>query len=403
VAEESDLERTEPASSRRIEQAREEGNVPQSRELTAFMVLAAGTGALWVLGDWFAGRTTRLLSEGLRFDRRDAFEVEQMALTAAHLSSEALVTLAPLFVLTIIAAILAPAAVGGFVFSAKALQFDFGRMNPIKGIGRMFSWQSVAELTKALLKALLIGSIIYWVVRNKQGELFALISQPVEMGLAAFVKLLLNALMAVVAGVAVIALIDVPFQLWQYYDRLKMTREEVRQEHKEMEGDPQLKARIRSQQREIARRRMMSEVPKADVVVTNPTHFAVALKYEPGRMAAPQIVAKGMNMVAARIRELATENNVPVIEAPPLARALHRHAELGEGVPQGLYTAVAEVMAYVYQLNEFARSGGAMLPPTMPSAFDVPSDLDPGALSDPADAQTNAHTPLESRLAGALA
>ncbi|MBK6909218.1 MAG: flagellar type III secretion system protein FlhB [Rhodocyclaceae bacterium] len=387
MAEESDLEKTEPASSRRIEKAREEGNIPQSRELTAFMVLAAGTGTLWVMGDWFAHRTTALLSEGLRFDRGAAFDATQMAVIAYKLSYEALVTLAPLFLLTIVAAILAPAAVGGFVLSQKAMQFDFGRMDPIKGFGRMFSWQSVAELTKALLKAALIGGVIYWVVLSKQGDLFALILQPVEMGLGAFVHILLTALMAVVGGVAVIALIDVPFQLWQYYDRLKMTREELRQEHKEMEGDPHLKARIRSQQREIARRRMMSEVPKADVVVTNPTHFAVALKYDSGKMAAPQVVAKGMNMVAARIRELAAENGVPIVEAPPLARALHRHTELGDGVPAGLYTAVAEVMAYVYQLNEFARSGGRLFRPVLPENIPVPADLDPGPQRDAHDAE----------------
>ncbi len=382
MAEDSDLERTEPASSRRLEQAREEGNVPQSRELTAFMVLAAGTGTLWAMGSWFSQRTSTLLSSGLTFDRRAAFDPNQMALIAVHQASEALVMLAPLFALTIVAAILAPAAVGGFVLSGKALQFDFGRIDPIKGIGRMFSWQSVAELIKALLKALLIGGIIYWVVRHEQDRLFALTTQAIEVSLVSFVKILLNSLMALVGGVAIIALMDVPFQLWQYYDRLKMTREELVQEHKEMEGDPHLKARIRSQQREIARRRMMSEVPKADVVVTNPTHFAVALKYDSSKMSAPQVVAKGMNMVAARIREVAAENGVPLVEAPPLARALHRHAELGDTVPSGLYTAVAEVMAYVYQLNEFARSGGRMLPPSKPDNIAVPADLDPGVPED---------------------
>ena len=175
-----------------------------------------------------------------------------------------------------------------------------------------------------------------------------------------------------------IALIDVPFQLWRYYAGLRMTREELRQEMKELEGDPQLKARIRSQQREIARNRMMSEVPKADVVVTNPTHFAVALKYDSGKMGAPQVVAKGMNMVAQKIRELAAEHDVPVIELPPLARALHKHVEIGEGVPTALYTAVAEVMAYVYQLNAFLASGG--LPPAAPTAVAVPEGLDPGAV-----------------------
>lgn len=378
MAEESDLERTEPASPRRIEQAREEGNVPQSRELTAFLVLAAGGGTLWLLGEWFAQRSAALVGAGLRFDRQRAFEPEQMAIVAADLGTEALFTLAPLFLLTIAAALLAPAAIGGFIFSGKALQFDLGRIDPMRGLGRMFSWQSVAELVKALLKSLLVGGVLFWVVRYQQNDLFALIAQPLESGLTSFTRLVLIATLALIAGLAMIALLDVPFQLWQYYDRLKMTREELRQEHKEMEGDPQLKARIRSQQREIARRRMMSEVPKADVVVTNPTHYAVALKYEPGKMAAPQVVAKGMNMVAQRIREIAAENNVPTLEAPPLARALHRHAELGDTVPARLYAAVAEVMAWVHQLNEFARSRSAVAPQA-PNAIVVPEDLDPGA------------------------
>jgi flagellar biosynthetic protein FlhB len=182
-----------------------------------------------------------------------------------------------------------------------------------------------------------------------------------------------------VAGLAVIAMIDVPFQLWQYYSRLKMTREELKQEYKEMEGDPQLKARIRSTQREAARRRMMSEVPKADVVVTNPTHFAVALKYDADKMGAPTVVAKGMNLVAQKIRELAEEHKVPVLEAPPLARALYRHAEIGDQIPATLYTAVAEVMAYVYQLDQYMAGAMGLLAPQPPAAIAVPAGLDPGS------------------------
>lgn len=347
------------------------------------MVLAAGTGALWVLGGWLAHRSSALLGEGLRFDRRLAFEPDRMTEFAVHLGSEALITLAPVFLATIAAAILAPIAVGGLIFSSKAFQLDFGRMDPVKGIGRMFSWQSLAELVKALLKALLILGIIVWVVVKEQDQLFALTAQSIDVALAAFARLLLVALAAVVTGVALIALLDVPFQLWQYYDRLKMTREELRQEHKEMEGDPQLKARIRSQQREIARRRMMSEVPKADVVVTNPTHFAVALRYDADRMVAPQVVAKGINLIAQRIRELAAEHGVPLVEAPALARALHRHTEPGDGVPAALYAAVAEVMAYVYQLDQYVTSGGRLLPPEKPGHIAVPDELDPGI---PADA-----------------
>ena len=197
-----------------------------------------------------------------------------------------------------------------------------------------------------------------------------------------FGNTLMFAFIAFVSLLALIALIDVPFQLWNYYKGLRMSKEEVKQEGKEMEGDPQIKARIRSQQREIARKRMMSEVPKADVVVTNPTHFAVALKYDKDKMGAPQVVAKGMNLVAAKIRELASENNVPVIELPPLARALYRHVEIGEGVPTALYTAVAEVMAYIYQLNTFMTQGTmvGILPPQAPVAVSMPDGLDPGAI-----------------------
>ncbi|MEI6972901.1 MAG: EscU/YscU/HrcU family type III secretion system export apparatus switch protein, partial [bacterium] len=196
--------------------------------------------------------------------------------------------------------------------------------------------------------------------------------------LISFAQVLLTSFLALVAGLALIAAIDVPFQLWQYHDRLKMTMDELKQEAKESEGDPHLKARIRSQQRELARSRMMSEVPKADVVVTNPTHFAVALKYESGTMGAPTVVAKGMNLIAQRIRDLADESQIPVLEAPPLARALYRHAEVGDQIPASLYTAVAEVMAYVYQLNQFAMSAGGLLPPVAPVAIAVPDGLDPG-------------------------
>jgi flagellar biosynthetic protein FlhB len=176
----------------------------------------------------------------------------------------------------------------------------------------------------------------------------------------------------------VIAAVDVPFQLWQYYKSLRMTREELKQENKEMEGDPQLKARIRSQQREQARKRMMSKVPQADVVVTNPSHYAVALKYDGGSMAAPQVVAKGMNLIAAKIRQLAVDNGIPLLEAPPLARALYRHADVGQQIPAPLYTAVAEVLAYVYQLHEFSTGSRNLLPPTPPADLKVPEGMDPG-------------------------
>lgn len=378
VAEDSDLEKTEPASARRLEQAREEGNVPQSRELMAFMVLAAGAGTFWVLGGWIAGAAASLVRDGLSFSRGAAFDTSVMNESALVLTIDAFRLAGPIFLVIIAAVIATPYIMGGPAMSAKAFQLDLTRLDPVKGLGRMFSWHSVAELLKAVLKALLVGGILWWIVRHEQDRLFSLITQPIEVGLASFSQLLFFSFVALIAGLAIIAAIDVPFQLWQYHDRLKMTREELRQEHKESEGDPQLKARIRSQQREIARGRMMAEVPKADVVVTNPTHFAVALKYDGDSMAAPVVVAKGMNLVADRIRELATENRVPLLEAPPLARALYRHGEVGDAIPAALYSAVAEVMAWVYQLNDHAADVAAKALPMAPTLIAVPDGLDPG-------------------------
>jgi len=378
LAEESDLERTEPPSARRLEKARSEGRVPQSRELTAFLVLAAAAGGFWILGGWLTRQAGSMLRHGLSFERGAAFDPQALTTMFAALSWEALLLAAPVFLLTAVAAVATPLALGGWTFAPEAMSPNFSRMDPVKGVQRMFSWHSLGELVKAILKALLIGGVIYWVVRHQQDQLFALILQSVEPALASFGHMVVFAMLGLVAGLAIIAAMDVPFQLWRYYAGLRMTKEEVRQEMKEMEGDPQLKARIRSQQREMARRRMMAEVPKADVVVTNPTHFAVALRYDRERMGAPQVVAKGMSLVAQKIRELAAEHKVPVVEAPPLARALYRHTDIGEQVPAALYTAVAEILAYVYQLNHFMAGGGNALPPAPPSRIAVPEGMDPG-------------------------
>jgi flagellar biosynthesis protein FlhB len=292
-----------------------------------------------------------------------------------------LILAAPMFLLTAVAALVPPFALGGWTFAPEAMAPNFSRMDPVKGVQRMFSWHSFGELVKAILKALLIGGVVYWMVLRQQDQLFALILQSVEPALASFGHMIVFAMIGLVAGLAVIAAMDVPFQLWRYYAGLRMTKEELRQEMKEMEGDPQLKARIRSQQREMARKRMMAEVPKADVVVTNPTHFAVALKYDRDRMGAPQVVAKGMNLVAQKIRDLAAANKVPVMEAPPLARALYRHTDIGDQVPAALYTAVAEVLAYIYQLNQFLAAGTSAMPPQPPTAIAVPDGMDPGEIA----------------------
>ncbi|SIQ32884.1 flagellar biosynthetic protein FlhB [Aromatoleum tolulyticum] len=377
MAEDSDLEKTEQPSSRRLEQAREEGQVPQSRELSTFLVLIAGVGALWMMGEWISGRMLGMLRAGFAIERARAFDAKLMLESFGDLFTDALLTMMPLFGVLMVAAIAAPVLMGGFVFAPKMLGLKLERMNPIQGIGRMFSMHGLAELVKSLLKATVVGLMGVYAVWREHEHIFGLTGEAVEAAVPDFLEMVLFATLLIIMGLAILALIDVPFQLWQYNKKLRMTKEEVKRESKEQEGDPQMKGRIRAMQREMARRRMMTQVPKADVVVTNPTHFSVALKYDADKMRAPIVVAKGRGEVALKIRELAKEHKVPMLEAPPLARALYKHCELEQAVPGALYTAVAEVMAYVYQLNHWMAHGG--LPPAAPGKLPVPADMDPGA------------------------
>jgi flagellar biosynthetic protein FlhB len=245
----------------------------------------------------------------------------------------------------------------------------------------MFSIQALAELVKALLKGGLIAGVAGWMIWRQREGIITLSAEPLEAAVVHFAQIILFTFLAAAAAFAFIVALDVPFQIWNYHHGLRMTKEEVRQEAKETDGDPQIKARIRSLQRETARRRMMQAVPQADVVVTNPLHFAVALKYDENAMAAPLMVAKGSQLVAERIKELAREHHVPIVEAPPLARALHRHVEVGDTIPAVLFTAVAQVLAYVYQLQR-------QMQPTPPREWQVPAEWDPGARAAPARAES---------------
>jgi flagellar biosynthetic protein FlhB len=283
--------------------------------------------------------------------------------------------LAPFLLLVLVVALLAPMLLSGWLFSAQALQPDFGRLNPVSGIGRLFSAVSLGELGKAVGKAMLVGGVAGWALWSRRDELLGLSVEPLAAGVAHMGEVLAVIFLLVSASLVLIAGIDVPLQIWQHHKQLRMTREEVRQEAKESEGDPQVKARIRSMQREAARKRMMAEVPKAQVIVTNPTQYAVALRYE-ANMRAPRVVAKGTHLLAERIREAGVEHGVPILQAPPLARALYRHAGLGEEIPTALFDAVAEVLAWVYQLKR--REAGAAAP-APPRDLPVPAELDPEA------------------------
>ncbi|MBI4741952.1 MAG: flagellar type III secretion system protein FlhB [Betaproteobacteria bacterium] len=376
MAEESDLERTEPASGRRLEQAREQGQVPRSREVGAFLVLVVAAGSFWFMGPWMMQRVASIFRRGLSVDASLTREPQFMLARFADISLDALLAFAPLFIALIVAALVSPYFLGSWNFSLKALQPDLTRLDPLKGLSRLVSWSGLAELVKAVAKAGLVGGVAAWVLWSARNDIFAIFGQPVEVGLSSAGHLINFSFLVVVAAMLLIVAVDVPFQLWQYHDKLKMSREEVRQEGKEMEGDPQVKSRIRQLQREAARKRMMGAVPTADVIVTNPTHFAVALAYKSG-MPAPKVVAKGRGDIALKIREIGAEHGVPMLEAPPLARALYRHTDLDQEVPAALYAAVAEVLAYVYQLSNWRQAGGNY--PRPPREIVVPAELIPEA------------------------
>lgn len=377
MAEDTGLERTEPASVRRREQAREEGQVARSRELSTLALLLAGGGGLWFMGAGLTDRLSGLMRHGMQLDRALAFDTDLMLLRLKDSCVDVLLAFSPLLLLMVLAGIASALLLNGWLFSFKPLLPDWGRIDPLKGLARILSWHGVIEMLKAIAKTVVVGGVAAWVIWHNSGAVLSLAAEPLGAGMAHLVQLLGTSFLIMAGSMALVVAIDIPFQIWDHERNLRMTREEVRQENKETEGDPQVKAHIRSQQREMARRRMMAEIPKADVVVTNPTHYAVALRYQDGAMRAPRVVAKGAHLLAARIRALAEEHQVPILQAPPLSRALYRHAELGDEIPAALYTAVAEVLAYVYQLRRHREDGGPM--PRQPELLPLPAGLDPGA------------------------
>lgn len=375
MADDSGLERTEPASPQRLEKAREEGDVPRSRELSTCAVLLAAGSVLYAQGDVLVGSLSKSLIRGVSLDRSAAFDMTFLLSRTLETIQEVLLALLPFAALLLIAAAGSPLLIGGWLFSVKALEPKFSRLDPLTGFGNIISSRAGVELVKAILKAILIGSIAWIVVISQREAIFGLIHESIPQASSHLGHLLGVCFLFVVSGLVLIAAIDAPYQMWAYADKLKMTHQELVQESKEANGNPQIKAKIRAQQREMARRRMMSEIPTADVVVTNPTHYSVALRYADGSAGAPRVVAKGSDAVAARIREIATEHQVPILESPPLARALFKHTELGDEIPEVLYAAVAEILAYVFQLKTYKKVGGHY--PVKPENVAVPPGLDP--------------------------
>ncbi|MEP9326328.1 flagellar biosynthesis protein FlhB [Paraburkholderia phymatum] len=380
MAEDSDLEKTESATPRRLEKAREEGQVARSRELATFALVAAGFLGAWGMSGMIGEHVQTMLRTAFTFNHETVFDPKRAFISAGAVTREGAYMLMPLLALLGLAALLAPMAMGGWLLSTKSLAPNFQRLNPVSGLGRIFSINGWIQLGMSLAKIVVVGLIGGLAIWHRREDILALATQPLHVALSNAGHLIAVCCAMTVGGMFLLAAMDVPYQLWSFHKKLRMTKEEVKREHRESEGDPHVKARIRSQQRAMARRRMMANVPKADVVVTNPTHFAVALQYTDGEMGAPKVVAKGVNLVAARIRELAVENNVPLLEAPPLARALYHNVELNREIPGALYGAVAEVLAWVYQLRRFKKDGGVA--PVAPTELDVPPELDKGGVSD---------------------
>ena len=362
---EQDMERTERPTPKRLEEARKNGQVPRSTELnTAAVVLIAGAG-LHFMGHALGSSLFEMMQTNLSLSREQALDESHAISMFAGAALNAIVACAPIFGLTLVAALLAPMAIGGWNLSFGVLAPDFSRLSPMAGFGRMFSVRGLVELVKAFAKFALLALVAVVFLWVKRTELLDLGGEAPRAAIGHAITLSGHALLYLAGALALIAAIDVPWQIFQHLKQLRMTRQEIRDEMKESEGNPEIKGKIRQIQQDMARRRMMSEVPKADVVVTNPTHFAVALRYDDKRMRAPIVVAKGADAVAARIREVAGEHHVPIFEAPPLARALFRSVDLNHPVPANLYVAVAQVLTYVYQLKAARKSGA--VPPTPPT------------------------------------
>jgi flagellar biosynthesis protein FlhB len=373
MSEGSDLERTESPSPRRLAKAREEGQVARSRELTTFLALLAGGLGFSALGTQWVLHSTASLQTSLVITRHDAFEPHALGERLTSFALDALIAVAPLLALIAAAAIVGNTVLGGVVFSSKAFSFDLTRLSPVKGFKRVWSVDGLSELVKAIVKSILLGAIAAWLLWTNRDAFAGLGAMSLNASLSALGQMMIHVFMLLTAGLALVAAADTPLQLWRHHKGLRMTRQEVRDEARESEGDPAMKARIRSLQRQAAQRRMMAEVPKADVIVVNPTHYSVAIAYN-ASMRAPRVVAKGSALIALRIREIAGEHRVPILEAPPLARALYKHTELGREIPFGLYEAVALVMAYVFQIKRYRTHGGAY--PNAPVGLPVPAELD---------------------------
>ncbi len=374
MSEESDVEKTEEPTPQRREKAREEGQVPRSKELTSLLMLLVGWSLILSGGDALARKLATLLQIGLSFDRSAILDTTSMFRQLRQLLLLAASSVLPILLGLFLTAICASALLGGVRLGGKSFKFELKRLNPLPGLKRMVSGQMVSELIKGLLKIALVGSAATFYIYHHKTRFLMLGHGSLADGLGDMRNLIFYCLLMVILALIPMVGYDVFYQIFSTLKKLRMSRQEIRDEFKQSEGDPHIKNRIKQLQRAAANQRMMADVPNADVVVNNPTHYSIALSYKEGGNAAPIVLAKGAGEMALRIRTEAQKHAVPMLEAPPLARALYRHCEIGHPIPTELYSAVAEVLAWVYGLRRWRQGGG--IAPKKPKNLPVPAALD---------------------------
>jgi len=373
VAEDSSQEKTEEPTAKRLQKAREEGQVARSKELTTLAVLLGGAMALLIFGASIANGIGTIFKYSFALSRDEIFDDNQPFIHLGNVVFEAMWSLFPFMVVMVLVSVLGPLGLGGWNFSVKALQPKFSKLNPVQGIKRMFSMESLVELAKGVGKTIVVGGIAIVIFINVIPELLYMQGEAVETSILHTAEILAWSFLFLACSLILIAVIDVPFQMHSHKKKLKMTKQQVKDEFKDTEGKPEVKRRVRQVQFEMAQRRMLQDVPQADVVITNPTHYSVALKYNPEAMAAPTVLAKGADHMALKIREIANAHQVEIIESPPLTRAVYHHADVGDEIPSSLYLAVAQVLAYVFQLRQYRRGFGDK-PMAIPEV-EIPKDM----------------------------
>ena len=350
--EQTGQERSEQPTAKRLTEARKKGQVARSRELNTLLVMLVSALTLWLFSATAMSGLTGIVSEALSPSGDVLREPELIPVHLMQVMMSALMLIAPFLAITVVAALAGPALMGGLLFSAEAIAFKAEKLDPIKGLGRVFSTKGLIELVKALLKFFLVLGVAALIYKFLERDVMSLITLDVREGIARSGSMIMVALVLLSATLVLIAAIDVPYQLWSHNKQMRMTKQEIKDESKETDGRPEVKSRIRQLQHEASQRRMLQDVPDADVVITNPTHYSVALKYDKDGSGAPRVVAKGQDLIAFKIRSIAMEHDVAIYEEPPLARALHGTTEIGDEIPGPLFLAVARVLAYVYHLRQ---------------------------------------------------